>query len=57
MCTVILPPGGYPIAVNKYSITFSVYFPEITSEAIEYEAGWAPATVFVLLRKEKRLPS
>jgi len=20
MCTVLLPPGGYPIAVNKYSV-------------------------------------
>jgi hypothetical protein len=22
MCTVLLPPGGYPIAVNKYIIQF-----------------------------------
>ena len=22
MCTVLLPPGGYPIAVNKYIISF-----------------------------------
>jgi hypothetical protein len=22
MCTVILPPGGYPIAVKKYSISY-----------------------------------
>jgi len=24
MCTVLLPPGGYPIAVNKYIIIFWV---------------------------------
>jgi hypothetical protein len=24
MCTVLLPPGGYPIAVNKYIISHSV---------------------------------
>jgi hypothetical protein len=24
MCTVLLPPGGYPIAVNKY-ITYQVW--------------------------------
>jgi len=23
MCTVLLPPGGYPIAVNKYIITYN----------------------------------
>jgi len=22
MCTVLLPPGGYPIAVNKYIISY-----------------------------------
>jgi len=22
MCTVLLPPGGYPIAVNKYSMPY-----------------------------------
>jgi len=22
MCTVLLPPGGYPIAVNKYKISY-----------------------------------
>jgi len=22
MCTVLLPPGGYPVAVNKYVISF-----------------------------------
>ena len=29
MCTVLLPPGGYPIAVNKYHISyiFSVVYP------------------------------
>jgi hypothetical protein len=25
MCTVLLPPGGYPIAVNKYTVSFSHY--------------------------------
>ena len=24
MCTVLLPPGGYPIAVNKYTITYHI---------------------------------
>ena len=24
MCTVLLPPGGYPIAVNKYNITYNL---------------------------------
>jgi len=22
MCSVLLPPGGYPIAVNKYTISY-----------------------------------
>ena len=26
MCTVLLPPGGYPIAVNKYIIYLVGYF-------------------------------
>jgi len=27
MCTVLLPPGGYPIAVNKYIISLiKIYF-------------------------------
>ena len=25
MCTVLLPPGGYPIAVNKYIISYHIY--------------------------------
>jgi magnesium-transporting ATPase (P-type) len=25
MCTVLLPPGGYPIAVNKYIISYSAF--------------------------------
>jgi hypothetical protein len=25
MCTVLLPPGGYPIAVNKYIILHIIY--------------------------------
>jgi len=24
MCTALLPPGGYPIAVNKYIISYHV---------------------------------
>jgi hypothetical protein len=24
MCTVLLPPGGYPIAVNKYIISYHI---------------------------------
>jgi hypothetical protein len=24
MCTVLLPPGGYPIAVNKYIISYRI---------------------------------
>jgi len=24
MCTVLLPPGGYPIAVNKYIISYDI---------------------------------
>jgi hypothetical protein len=27
MCTVLLPPGGYPIAVNKYGVILSVLDP------------------------------
>jgi hypothetical protein len=26
MCTVLLPPGGYPIAVNKYIIVHTQSF-------------------------------
>jgi len=26
MCTVLLPPGGYPIAVNKYIISYIIWF-------------------------------
>ena len=26
MCTVLLPPGGYPIAVNKYIISYIIPF-------------------------------
>jgi hypothetical protein len=25
MCTVLLPPGGYPIAVNKYITSYILY--------------------------------
>jgi len=25
MCTELLPPGGYPIAVNKYIISYHTY--------------------------------
>ena len=25
MCTVLLPPGGYPIAVNKYIISYTLH--------------------------------
>jgi len=25
MCTVLLPPGGYPIAVNRYIISYHIY--------------------------------
>jgi len=24
MCTVLLPPGGYPIAVNKYIMSYCI---------------------------------
>jgi hypothetical protein len=27
MCTVLLPPGGYPIAVNKYIISYHIIGP------------------------------
>ena len=35
MCTVLLPPGGYPIAVNKYKsyISYIIY---IVSYRISY---------------------
>jgi hypothetical protein len=26
MCSVLLPPGGYPIAVNKYKYIISIKF-------------------------------
>jgi len=25
MCTELLPPGGYPIAVNKYIVSYHIY--------------------------------
>ena len=28
MCTVLLPPGGYPIAVNKYIISYIIFRPQ-----------------------------
>jgi len=31
MCTVLLPPGGYPTAVNKY-IRYSIFFVTKSSE-------------------------
>jgi len=36
MCTERLPPGGYPIAVNKYTISYQKY------EGIEF-SGQDPA--------------
>ena len=35
MCTVLLPPGGYPIAVNKYIIT--------SHHSWRYSPGWSLA--------------
>ena len=26
MCTVLLPPGGYPIAVNKYTLSYHIIY-------------------------------
>jgi hypothetical protein len=31
MCTVLLPPGGYPTAVNKYTISYQFLFPKSRS--------------------------
>ena len=35
MCTVLLPPGGYPIAVNKYIISYYISY-HIISYIISY---------------------
>ena len=33
MCTVLLPPGGKPIALNKYiSININTVIPRLTSD-------------------------
>jgi len=37
MCTVLLPPGGYPIAVNKYIISYIMLY--IIYEAVQLETG------------------
>jgi len=34
MCTVLLPPGGYPIAVNKYIISFIILHPQTSKNYI-----------------------
>jgi hypothetical protein len=34
MCTELLPPGGYPIAVNKYIISYNISYHHIISYII-----------------------
>jgi len=34
MCTVLLPPGGYPIAVNRYIISYHIISYHIISYII-----------------------
>jgi hypothetical protein len=31
MCTELLPPGGYPTAVNKYNISYHIKFSDVSS--------------------------
>jgi hypothetical protein len=40
MCTVLLPPGGYPIAVNKYTISYQCNFVHHKSHMDWYEIGY-----------------
>jgi hypothetical protein len=46
MCTVLLPPGGYPIAVNKYIIYiifFTIYFKRNSDEM---QRNWVDSHAF-----------
>ena len=37
MCTVLLPPGGYPTAVNKYIMSYIISY--FIYEAVQLEKG------------------
>jgi len=43
MCTVLLPPGGYPIAV-KYIISYHIYFHSVNPYRIT-KSIWIPGRV------------
>jgi hypothetical protein len=47
MCTVLLPPGGYPIAVNIYRIIYAEKLPAKISNSMIYKDNFRPVTVKV----------
>jgi len=44
MCTVLLPPGGYPIAVNEYIISHQTDRYASQLKARKYLRPWVGAT-------------
>ena len=41
MCTVLLPPGGYPVVVNKYIIIVKVKYSCAECLSLEHPSGAA----------------
>jgi len=40
MCTVLLPPGDNPIAVNKYHIIYNINQGKEEKEDVQEKRGW-----------------
>jgi len=56
MCTVLLPPGGYPIAVKKYVISYNTVLKKELLKRIlllGFKLGWSIAMILYIATKHE----